>query len=283
MNTVKISHNSFFNASRFSAYFRCYAVTNAKSLILFASTVLLIWLLICLLPPITSLFGMYAAPNAQYDPMWNTENGEGVILFVILMALSASRMFTAYHNPRGRTGLLSLPVSSFEKYLTYFLLYIVGFLVVFYASAIVADAIRVGVVKIFAPFDTTPMMRPISQVFTFDARSGNPRAIYTVFTVGSLYLFVLCNAAWFALGSILWSRNPFMKTLGSLFLLNSAMGTLLYYGFKNLDKASIHPNIAVLENDTTIICTLVVGALFTIYIFWLAYRRFVEADIVNRW
>ena len=138
-----------FDTTRFSKYFTCYTATNSRRLWLYAAIILITWLLVCILPPVMTLFSSYSY-DLPADPAWETEGTWAFLLLMLFTGLSGAMFYSSF-NPRGaRVQVLTAPASSFEKFLTWFIIYFFGMIAVFYASAFIADLIRVGVVKAVA-------------------------------------------------------------------------------------------------------------------------------------
>ena len=284
MNTTVESKNQIFDGARFVAYFKYYAGSNGRRLQMSALGILLAWVLMCVLPPVLTWFGGYraAAMYSMPDYMWVIENLWGVVLLMVLCAVSGSRMFSAYHNPRGRIGLLTTPASALEKFATYFIIYVIGFMVVFYVSAIVGDALRVGAVKLLSDYGDAAHMRPLADVFTSGVASDGKGAAMSLLLLYGSAMFTL---AWFSLGSILWSKNSFVKSLGAAFVFNVVYGLLFSYGFKTFCHrvADVRPRFESWTVETSVAVGITTTVVAIVFVFWLAYRRFREADIIERW
>ena len=193
-----------FDTTRFSKYFTCYTATNSRRLWLYAAIILITWLLVCILPPVMTLFSSYSY-DLPADPAWETEGTWAFLLLMLFTGLSGAMFYSSF-NPRGaRVQVLTAPASSFEKFLTWFIIYFFGMIAVFYASAFIADLIRVGVVKAFAACPSTA--RPISALEIFGLAIDKPfdqiNAPDVLQWIG-FYGLALSNFAIFALGSIVF-------------------------------------------------------------------------------
>lgn len=222
-----------FDTTRFSKYFTCYTATNSRRLWLYAAIILITWLLVCILPPVMTLFSSYSY-DLPADPAWETEGTWAFLLLMLFTGLSGAMFYSSF-NPRGaRVQVLTAPASSFEKFLTWFIIYFFGMIAVFYASAFIADLIRVGVVKAFAACPSTA--RPISALEIFGLAIDKPfdqiNAPDVLQWIG-FYGLALSNFAIFALGSIVfYAKNAFIKTIGCLVALNAALSYIAFASFK---------------------------------------------------
>ncbi len=274
-----------FDTTRFSKYFTCYTATNSRRLWLYAAIILITWLLVCILPPVMTLFSSYSY-DLPADPAWETEGTWAFLLLMLFTGLSGAMFYSSF-NPRGaRVQVLTAPASSFEKFLTWFIIYFFGMIAVFYASAFIADLIRVGVVKAFAACPSTA--RPISALEIFGLAIDKPfdqiNAPDVLQWIG-FYGLALSNFAIFALGSIVfYAKNAFIKTIGCLVALNAALSYIAFASFKvffgnSSFEPRFDPEVTITSNCTLAAISIIVFA----FLLWLGYRRFKEADIVNRW
>ena len=274
-----------FDTTRFSKYFTCYTATNSRRLWLYAAIILITWLLVCILPPVMTLFSSYSC-DLPADPAWETEGTWAFLLLMLFTGLSGAMFYSSF-NPRGaRVQVLTAPASSFEIFLTWFIIYFFGMIAVFYASAFIADLIRVGVVKAFAACPSTARPIPALEIFglAIDKPFDQINAPDVLQWIG-FYGLALSNFAIFALGSIVfYAKNAFIKTIGCLVALNAALSYIAFASFKvffgnSSFEPRFDPEVTITSNCTLAAISIIVFA----FLLWLGYRRFKEADIVNRW
>jgi len=278
-------NSSTFNSTRFRKYFSCYTATNAKRLSLYATTILIVWILVCILPPITTLFSAYSY-HLSYDPIWETERIWACFLLVLFTGLSGSMLYSALNVRSARIGVLTAPASSFEKFLSWFIIYFFGMIVVFFASAFIADLIRVGIVKIFAAAPETAAPIPFSKIIAMS--TSTPLGQYDANEALGLivfYGFTLFNFAVFTLGSILFAKNSFMKTIGCIMVINFVLSYITYASFRIFLKSSFEPRplFDITPSVSFNLCATAFCLLLFSFTIWLSYRRFKEADIIDRW
>lgn len=303
--TIKLTHQSF-EWSRFKAYFGSYYFANSRKLMLSAASILIAWLLICILPNVLSEFEIYKDnarlaleyPEKYYafvDPYLSTEQMIGAFFLAILATLAGSSMFTCMHGKGNRQTLLAMPASSLEKYLTYFAIYILGSIAVFFVSEIIADALRVAIVKMFSDYGEYAHFMSLKGVFTFgididlldSTIIGEPVPVKNYLFITSYYSFVLITAAIFSLGSIVWQKASYLKTLCALAILQVVMSCLfilslrVFFGWNsNIDPIDIFSPTGPLAQSPFII---LIGLAISFFMFWLGYRRFKDTDLVERW
>ena len=275
-------NSQIFDSARFGTYFRCYTATNGRRLALYAAITLLIWLMVCILPYALTFFSdyLYATP---VDPAWRGEANWGFLLLLVLGACSATQLYSSLHRPGARVGVLTLPASGLEKFLTWFIIYFLGFIVVFYVSAFLADLARVGLVRAFAA--APEAARPITPRVLFAFGSDVPLSEYKASDAIQLVLFygmALLTFASFTLGSSIFSKNAFIKTACSIAILNTVLGYVAFLSFKVFFKGGF-----VASNfETTGATVWAIGATLAVlsaFFIWLSYLRFKEIDNVDRW
>lgn len=299
-STINLSGQTF-RLSRFKAYFSAFYFANSRKLMLAGASCLVAWLLISLLPNLLSEFEIYAdfanqvANHREYinpfeDPYWSVQYIAGGIFLTILATVAGSNMFSCMHGKGNRQTLLAIPASSLEKYLTYFIVYIVGSILVFFVSEIIADAVRVGVVKLFSKYGEYAHTMSLKSMLTFNLSVQGLRdgahETYNILII-AFYTNIFCLAGLFSLGSILWQKASYLKTICSLWLLQTVLGTIavlsmnVFFGFNSsVDLANF---VKDMSPEAQNVYASAISAVFVIFIFWLGYRRFKDTDLVERW
>lgn len=283
-----------FSPARFNAYMRCYAASNSRKLILAAAAIFILWFIIAIIPVLVSNFSLYRemlvdSYRDEYtrDPMWEVEGMFGMIALAVLMTIAGSMVFSGMHGRGERQTLLTLPVSNLEKFITWFLVYIVGALVVYMVSFYVCDVLRVMCVKMFTPAGAYAHVLPIWKMMIFCVQNSFPGIHEWIMLLCLIYGMILLGSSFFALGSIIWQKASYLKTFVGLAALNtivSAVTTWSWFMFHG-SAASVEPVIHIdfeLGWPLTLGCIgVTVGVLY--FMFWLGYRRFRDTDLVERW
>lgn len=282
--------SQIFNTSRFGKYLRLYISENGKQLGLYALFVPIALTLLMILPDLTDKFSDYS--NEVYDrwgcfmnghdPRWSWVMACTIFAFSVFITLVGNIFYQAMHGKNRRYVTLSLPVSNFEKWLTWFVVYVIGFLAVFVLSFYCADAIRVLLVKIFADHSEMASMFPVSRELDKLLKLENNIGYFAIL----MYLSVaLLSVGMFTLGSIVWSKSHFFKTLASLALLqfvvvivcSSACMTIAMDGDFRLRWDFEEYSLSYLAYSYALL------AVIYVFITWLAYARFKDSELVNRW
>lgn len=284
--------------ARFKSFFAAYLSANSRKLMLSAGTCFIIFLIVFLLPEWLSNFDAYHSfdiglqrgfiHDSALDPYWDNEFVSAAFLLMILVTLSGNMMYSAMHGKGNRLSMLTMPASQLEKFAALFLIYIVGFFAVFYLSFFLADAVRVLVVKSFSQYGMYAHTLPMAKIFNFDLiqntnYEGETMRIYSLVTL--IYATALTLGASFSLGSILWQKTSYLKTLCSLALLQTVLTILvvvsIHIFFDN--SMDISPRIELSRDILHYDLLSLLLLLFPALLFWFGYLRFKDTDVVERW
>lgn len=189
-------------------------------------------------------------------------------------ALSASFIMEPMGSKTGRIYELMLPATSFEKYFVRWFIYTIGYLVVYYLLFLLVDVMRVCVFSVIYPeIDIITFLNPYAEIVAF---RDDPSLGFIV----SLYLLL---QSIFVLGSSLWPKYAFLKTFTAYTILGMAFSAF-FVGIMNLfDRPGNSYIMPVLSEDTLFLIATCGVMLVTLFFWWLAYKRFKEMEVVNRW
>lgn len=207
------------------------------------------------------------------------------ILFLFFGAFSSSQMMEGMSRKTSRILLLMTPATSFEKYITRWLLSVflcLPFLLVLFQ---LADLTRYFfTLCVYSEHYQVPPFAFWYYLIEGEHGAGACESVVQCFCVTSFVLFL---HSLFALGSTLWTRQVLTKTFAAVFIL-----LVLYGGFSVLlftwviDKETIvTPPSSVQDWEEKHVYLLIsffcwLGMLFH----WvLGYYRFKESEIINRW
>ena len=189
-------------------------------------------------------------------------------------ALSASFIMEPMSSKTGRIYALMLPATSFEKYFVRWFIYTIGYLVVYYLLFLLVDVMRVCVFSVIYPeIDIITFINPYAEIVAL--RDEVPLGF-----VVSLYLLL---QSIFVLGSSLWPKYAFLKTFTAYTILGMAFSAF-FAGLMNLFNRPGNSYIMpVLSEDTCFLIATCGVMMVTLFFWWLAYKRFKEMEVVNRW
>jgi len=275
--------NQIFSPSRFFAYIKKYSMENHKLLIALSALPFLLMIFYCICFPF--IFKIYQTPyvdeilsgNSTYDHMWLQEV-EMCRFIWLLIAICCGRFFSLLMTKQSRTALFTCPASSLEKYLTYFIFYVIALPAIFIAGAFIGDAIRVWIYSGTAVKGL--LVDYISPSYFFTSAYASPFVLTVIISGGIL------TQAVFAFGSCVWPKNSIIKTGCFLLAFNIVTSILLMLGLQTVKR--ITPNsifkldwvLTQSQVSTIFNCILIAFAIF----FWvLSYFRFKEWEIIKRW
>ncbi|MBE6283729.1 MAG: hypothetical protein E7098_05245 [Mediterranea massiliensis] len=189
-------------------------------------------------------------------------------------ALSASFIMEPMSSKTGRIYALMLPATSFEKYFVRWFIYTIGYLVVYYLLFLLVDVMRVCVFSVIYPeIDIITFLNPYAEIVAL--RDDAPWGF-----IVSLYLLL---QSIFVLGSSLWPKYAFLKTFTAYTILGMAF-TAFFAGIMNLfDRPGNSYIMPELSDDTLFLIATCGVMMVTLFFWWLAYKRFKEMEVVNRW
>ena len=282
--------NNIFNSTRFVNYLIKYTTENKR--ILLINLALIIGLPIVLVTVMPYLIGKYDYDSTPgIDNMWGEEITMFSFIFVIWAATFGSRVFSSMSAKGNRIDTLTNPASYLEKFATYMLIYVVIFYIVYIGATFLADIMRVWIARMYAPKDAYIAPIPLEYVLTLgNVDNGYDRmglGAWRNYLPGLLLVNSILNTqAFFTLGGIVWSKNAVLKTFGCALALNFIMSMAWIWGM-NIFIGSDHGIMPRFDFDITtqqfawIFGSI--GILTTILTYWLAYARFRESEIIDRW
>lgn len=216
------------------------------------------------------------------DPLWAFEARIFLFAFVIWGCISASFAMERMKTKTSRTVVLMTPATMFEKYFSRWLIAVCGFLVVFLIAFKMADWTRVFVYMVKYPDSNVISSFPLWQFWTNSdafyeaARGGGPKMLVFV----SAYLLV---QSFFMLGSTVWPKNALIKTFSAgismviaYVLFATMMGKIFLPDNFFMAKAG-------LSDEVILKVLVVVNFFFALFNWVIAYFRFKESEIINRW
>lgn len=216
------------------------------------------------------------------DPIWVFELIAFGWAVVIMGLLSASFIMERMKTKTNRIAMLMIPATMFEKFFSRWLIFTFGFLVAFLIAFKLADWTRVLVYMVSYPeLKEIIASVPLSQI----VGPGN----WTIFSDNetfllgiSIYLFA---QSLFVLGSSIWPKNAFVKTLSAIIviaIIYVSVGAMLTKVLIESRGGYSGINEKISDETMMLISTIAFFAL-TLFNWVVAYFRFKESEIINRW
>ena len=299
MATLTSSSSNCFNSSRFRSYFSYYFTSSRRKLLLGASQILIFSFIFTLfffytsgesdyrflLHPDPGLMGSssnLAAFDPDFDPFWSYESGLMLVLSMLFMAFAGSWMFNALASGKKRLCEIEIPASQLEKFLTWWIIYLPLALLAMLVCFWLTDILRVIWIKLFTPYGSFAHLIPIKYILglhrPYELNDGADIA-------GIIYGMIISINALFALGSILFHKLSFIKTVAFGFVLMAVLTIIYLVGLQTFHNGNSYDLTGRLdwqpsEVNLFFACA---GAVFSLAVYWLCYARFKEEDLINRW
>jgi len=220
--------------------------------------------------------------GVSQDPIWPFELGAFVWALVIMGLLSASFIMERMKSKTNRIAMLMTPATMFEKFFSRWLVFTFGFLIVFLIAFKLADWTRVTVYMISHPelkdiIASTPLSHLVGkgQFWTvFDDCNYFMLGVSGYFFAQSL----------FVLGSSIWPKNSFVKTFSAIVVIGIvyiAIGSVL--GKIMFEARGMHGVNQSVSDEAMVLWTTIIFFGMAIFNWVVAYFRFKESEIINRW
>ncbi|MBQ8672947.1 MAG: hypothetical protein IJ511_02665 [Bacteroides sp.] len=217
------------------------------------------------------------------DPFFDFGASMFYVYWLAFGALSASLFMEGMKSKTGRTRLLLTPCTTFEKFFVRWVIYIPAFLVAYLILFRLADWTRLLVMKPFFPWagQIAPVSFPAVLGFTVDI-SRRLEWLNLLMMLGG-YFFM---QSFFVLGSVLWPRRSFVKTFAALILLGLVVTMVVAWacGAFIPDDGSVPDSYFAnwSEAGVKLLASFLLSCA-TLFNWALAYFRFRESEIINRW
>ena len=208
----------------------------------------------------------------------------------MITALCANYMFFALNSKGKRMSTLMIPASYLEKYTSYFLLYVIGGIIIFLIAAYASDLIRVLMAPLYAPEGSYIAIMPLDYFFShgtcYDLEdcAGTHRD----FTIQLSNFLIIGGAltlqAYFALAGLLWHKHSISKGIGV------GIGLTTLYVFTCVESVKIFDkgvrmaprfNLDNFYNFITLAWIAISILIVALYV--ISYFRFKESESINRW
>lgn len=221
------------------------------------------------------------------DPQWSFLLPFYFMSFIGFGAISASMMMEWMKTRGMRLNTLMTPATQLEKYLSRWLIYTIGFIVVFNVFFFAVDCIRVAVLPYFID-NTTGERIPETHnlMFAFirylkgKDEAFNSDTICQTAALSCAAYFAI--QSFFVLGSCAWPKNSFLKTAACLIVCGGSTITIIVWLCESLFDGSMY--YYPLENNIQkpYLFTIAFSVL-ALFNWTLGYFRFRESEIIQRW
>lgn len=249
------------SGSRFLMLLKKYIVENNRRILLSVGALFAVLALCGFLGGVIS-----AGRNVEFGQMLY------LMFMSVLGVVGASTMFSEMKTKEGRTALLMEPANAMEKFLVRWLVWVVASTLLFWPAYEVAELMRrLGTALVGGEF--TAM-----HIINFRELTGFSSGEWG----GYMLAGYLCTQSCFVLGSILWPRLSFIKTMLALWILQT-VGLIAFIVGLELAEDSLENlnmiNMASAISDSLIYYSFLTLFIVTTLVNWtLSWMRLRESD-----
>ena len=289
--------NQIFNPSRFKAFIVKYAVENRNRLLIIAGLTILLPLIFTIAVPYmekaykVDMWRQYR----DIDPMWIGELRGFVFIMLGIAAYVTSLFFQPLANKTTRINLLMSPASQFEKFLSFFCIFVVADLLLYIGATFLADWVRVLVFSDTAAKHgihcaTIPLEYLLSLGREIPGHPLDPE-IYPSSSeltvrlgISAIFLLVFYTQSIFALGSSVWPKNSFAKTICFTMIFGMATSLLFSWILTLCYPDGFTTRSWWDDDEKTLLIMINIGlGIATVVVWLITYFRFKEWEIIKRW
>ena len=222
MNTTMNTVNQIFNWSRFTATLRKEVVENWRAILF---TMIGTFGLLTMIMIMGNFIGS-DSDSMRGEMITYTKVPQKVVFGMLSMAaiVVASLSFRKLTTKSGRIDMFTSPSSTLEKFVVNGVVYVLGYIVVFFILAQLADLTRIGVMHAIGYDDDIP--GPINFLNTTgDVIMGIGSSFFNG-PWAQVYIWssLLATPGLYLLGSIVWPRLSLLKTFAAVYAVEFVLG-----------------------------------------------------------
>ena len=281
MNTTMNTVNQTFNWSRFTAALRKEIIENNRALLF---TILGTYGLLTMI----MILGNLGGPDAGAEGMVEVYLPQKAVWFVLSFAtmVIASLAFRKLTSKSGRIEMFTSPSSMLEKFLVNTLVYVLGYIVVFFICAQLADLTRIAVLWPFrdnnlivpGPINFLTVIPDAVKGFGFGTATGGNASNWLS---ANMFVGLLGGPGLFLLGSILWPRLSLLKTFAAVYGIETVFGIALMIVISNINDMEAVGYWIMNHLEQIIIAMTILSVLLTVLYWAVAWFQFKRKDVVS--
>jgi len=236
--------------------------------------------IIAALVVIAIMSNKHSITDPEYSYYSSTVYSDPVASFMIFIfhfglfittAIAASLTMQNLADKGSRINALMLPATQLEKFLSRWLIFVPGFLVIYLLSFQVIDWIRVGSEMMI--FGTDARIRSINVLkLVLTEEAGQPIVIWGLMIVQSV----------FTLGSVIWPKNSMVKTVCATGIISLALIIFDILCLQMLLDTNSSYSFHLTETQAETLAWTVIS-LLTLVNYIIAYYRYKEIELIQRW
>ena len=235
----------------------------------------------------------FTATSTYSKLVWTTQNPDSLsmdvgmalcapwlLAILVLVVVYPATFMYGMKSHTGRISALMVPATTFEKFFLRWLVCTVHFTIAALLAFFLADLTRVGICRILYPgFDfIAPLVVSIPSI-----PDEVLKELVSLFVWLTLSHCVLVQS-FYALGSVIWRRNPALKTTLALFVLSTVTSLLFSDYMPHLLLTRSWESAEIVEAFRNGIRGLTIFSFLFAAVNWvISYFRFKELEIIDRW
>lgn len=281
-NITQSQYKQRFDYKRFSMFFKRFIGENGRRLLLAAIGMTVAMIIINLLELLVLRWQIITSTSLPREFGWSVNVSIFSFLLPFFATISGSLMFSSMDTRGKRLTEIEVPASQFEKYLTFLIIYLPCFIIISFISFYIGESVRVIILKCFTSVGKEIQILTPGRLLSFNANGSMDKS--DILQSISIYGTVISGQSLYALGSIVFHRYSYLKTLCALFVIQTVTvivcwcSMMLFFPhgntelrFNDMDYSSLGWMLAI------IFLVVSVG------LQWLAYARFKESEYISRW
>lgn len=213
----------------------------------------------------------------MHDPGLSTELPFFIFLSMIFAAISASMVFKDLASKEGRIYRLTSPASQLEKYLVGIVIYVVAFIVLLVGGIILADGVRVVLFRLFTPWGIY-VKAIIPYMVEECVNDSDAPTVYTLFALAMLF-----GQSLFVIGSAVWPKGAFIKTAIAIGIIGMIYAAVIGVSSQLVPEVEYSQIYMTKNSEAAAIVTYIVAVTAIIINYCIAYLRYKETDVIDRW
>lgn len=226
--------------------------------------------------------GLEAGTEDTIDPIWYFESIFFLWGLVIWGCISASFAMERMKSKTGRTVMLMTPATMFEKFFSRWLMATCGFILVYLIAFRLADWTRVVFYLLAYPDLNIVSSFPLGEFCC------NTNRFYETLESGSaeVWLFLSCYfflQSFFLLGATVWPKNALIKTFAAGVCILVSYILIAVLCLKAILPGDFSMAEPYIDSDISSGWLIFITSFLALVNWVLAYFRFKESEIINRW
>lgn len=205
------------------------------------------------------------------------------LIFCVMLSISLSNTFRQMQTKEGRIAFLTLPASPAEKFIANVVWAVVVPVILFFVSAVCIDLLRIVYLTCIGKNDTGMLLPLIFQNYSvatlqFGSYQTSGILIWSLFHVFSFTIFLL--------GSCIWYKKVFLKTIAAIGICTFILMFVLMLGIQSVQDWILPHEIEIwlrsIDTSTIITVINIFGILCTVILWWISYRLFKRREVISQ-